>query len=190
MKNSRIVALYGIIVALIICAYTIDRLISQQFGISWAVATCIVLMSVIQLFDFKTAVFSSTMFGVVSLIYSYIFPTLTSPVFQNPLVSIVPRVMIGIVSYSVFKAMQKACADKSDFVKEYVTRGVAAASGVITNTALVLTGLAIFSNPDAFTNFIKLIVLIFFFIELFCGLFVVPIVSKTVKQRLKDRIKL
>lgn len=47
-------------------------------------------------------------FGGTSLIRALTMPTLTNFVLLNPLVSILPRVLIGIVAYYVFKIVLKA----------------------------------------------------------------------------------
>lgn len=46
-------------------------------------------------------------FGIFSLIRAITTPTIISPVFYNPLVSILPRVLIGLVSYYTFVAVKK-----------------------------------------------------------------------------------
>lgn len=47
-------------------------------------------------------------FGVTSLVRALTMPTLTNFVLLNPLVSIFPRILIGIVAYYVFKIVLKA----------------------------------------------------------------------------------
>lgn len=46
-------------------------------------------------------------FGIFSLIRAFTAPTVISPVFYNPLVSILPRVLIGITSYYAFVLFKK-----------------------------------------------------------------------------------
>lgn len=46
-------------------------------------------------------------FGIFSLIRAITTPTIISPVFYNPLVSILPRVLIGLVSYYTFIAVKR-----------------------------------------------------------------------------------
>ena len=59
-------------------------------------------------------------------------PVLLSPIFMNPIIAIIPRVLIGIVSYYVFKVM------KERFNKEKLGLILSAIAGTITNTAGVL----------------------------------------------------
>lgn len=63
-------------------------------------------------------------FGIFSMIQATMAPTLTSFVFLNPLVAILPRVLIGLTAYYTYK-MTKSAA-------------VSAAAGTLTNTIGVL----------------------------------------------------
>lgn len=71
-------------------------------------------------------------FGLFSIYQNITAPTLLSPVFMNPVVAIIPRVLIGIISYYVYKFI------KSKFNNSIAAYGFAAAAGTITNTAGVL----------------------------------------------------
>lgn len=69
-------------------------------------------------------------FGIFSIIQSITVPNVLSFAFMNPLVSVVPRVIIGITSYYVYKII---------FVKnEAIKIGAAALIGSLTNTIGVL----------------------------------------------------
>ena len=71
-------------------------------------------------------------FGMFSLIQNYTAPSsIFSPAFQNPIVSVLPRILIGITSYYAYKFT----FGKNETVKV----GVGAAVGTITNTLVVLT---------------------------------------------------
>ncbi len=71
-------------------------------------------------------------FGIFSMYLNMTQPVLLSPIFMNPIIAIIPRVLIGIVSYYVFKIM------KEKFNKEKLGLILAAIAGTITNTAGVL----------------------------------------------------
>ena len=71
-------------------------------------------------------------FGLFSMYLNMTQPVLLSPIFMNPIIAIIPRVLIGIVSYYVFKLM------KERFNKEKLGLILAAIAGTITNTAGVL----------------------------------------------------
>lgn len=189
-KNSTIVARLGIIAALVFVAYSIDKLISITFPISCAIATIIIVMSIIQFFDYKTAIFTTTVFGVVSFLYAIIVPKFYSIYFVQIQISILPRIMIGVVSYGVYILMKKITVNKSKFVKEYVTSAVAACFGVLTNTVLVITMISLAAvDGDVIALLLKTVIGVFFLIEFACALFVVPIVVNAVKSKLTKFIK-
>lgn len=71
-------------------------------------------------------------FGATSLLKALTMPTITSFAFVNPLVSVLPRMIIGIVAYYVYKLTIKFT--KNVFVSGWIT-GV---MGSLVNTAVVL----------------------------------------------------
>lgn len=70
------------------------------------------------------------MFGIFSIIQSITTPNILSFAFINPLVSVLPRILIGITSYYVYKGI---------FVKNEAFKiGIGAIIGSLTNTVGVL----------------------------------------------------
>lgn len=72
------------------------------------------------------------MFGLFSMYQNIIAPTITSFIFYNPIVALVPRVLIGLVAYYTFKAL----STKTNSIK--VSIGVSAVLATLTNTIGVL----------------------------------------------------
>ncbi|WP_368488598.1 ECF transporter S component [Clostridium sp. BJN0013] len=70
-------------------------------------------------------------FGIFSIIQSITAPTPVSFVFINPLVSVLPRILIGLVSYYLYKAI-------SSKNRRIIPMGIAAAVGSLVNTVGVL----------------------------------------------------
>jgi len=69
-------------------------------------------------------------FGIFSIIQSFTSPALLSFAFINPLVSVLPRILIGITAYYSYRA---------PFVKNEIAKtGIGAAVGSLTNTVGVL----------------------------------------------------
>lgn len=81
----------------------------------------------------KNGIFTGLFFGLISLINQFIRPGLLAQAFYNPLVSIIPRVLIGVSAYYSAHAIQKLFPK----INPVISYGVGAACGVITNTALV-----------------------------------------------------
>ncbi|SHK36234.1 ECF transporter S component [Tepidibacter formicigenes] len=72
-------------------------------------------------------------FGIFSLIQSITSPTPVSFVFWNPLVSIVPRILIGLVSYYAYSGI------KNIIKNETISVALTGAIGTLTNTIGVLS---------------------------------------------------
>lgn len=71
----------------------------------------------------------ATVAGLCSMTRAYIMPTgILFPFIQNPLVSVLPRMLIAVTVFLVFKALINTKMPKA------VTVGIAAAVGSITNT--------------------------------------------------------
>lgn len=97
-----------------------------------------------QLEGLFVGVVCSTTFGIFSLIRSFMSATVTAPFFQNPLISVVPRIIMGITAYYSFALMKKATANSGkNFVKNQLPSLVGAVVAVVTNTALVLGFMAL-----------------------------------------------
>lgn len=80
-------------------------------------------------------------FGVSSIIQALLRPNILSFAFINPLVSVLPRILIGLVSYYSYWLVLKFFSSEKEKVskwKESVSVGVSAALGTIINTAGVL----------------------------------------------------
>ena len=71
-------------------------------------------------------------FGVTSLLRALTMPTITSFALINPLVSILPRVLIGVVAYYVYKLTVKLI--KNTFISGWITGVI----GSLVNTVGVL----------------------------------------------------
>ena len=71
-------------------------------------------------------------FGLTSLWNAIAQPVLLSPLFINPLVSVLPRILIGIVAYYVYQGVYKVTK------KVYTSGFIAGIVGSLANTAGVL----------------------------------------------------
>ncbi len=83
-------------------------------------------------------------FGVQSLISAIVKPVLMSPLFLNPLVSILPRVLIPIVTYLVYRLLA-GLEKKHPNVRVLVT----ALFGSLANTVFVMGMIVLFYGGDA-----------------------------------------
>lgn len=88
----------------------------------------------------KHSLFTGLFFGIVSLVNHLIAPRALSPLFYNPAVSILPRILIGVSAYFATKGIQKI----SKKIPDIVSYAVGAVAGVITNTIGVLGMMLVF----------------------------------------------
>lgn len=83
--------------------------------------------------------------GVITFIRAFVWPTspLATIVFVNPVVSVLPRIMVGVVAGVVYQQF------KTRFNKQGVAISVAAICGSLTNTILVLGLIYLFYKGNA-----------------------------------------
>ena len=70
--------------------------------------------------------------GITSLLSALLAPNVSSPFFLRPEISILPRILIGLVTAGVFKLLAKK-------INRSWAAGIAAACGTLTNTILVVS---------------------------------------------------
>lgn len=96
----------------------------------------------------KPGIIMGTLFGVCSLIISFTKPILINPLFQNPLVSVFPRIIIGITVFFSLKltdALAQKANIKNQKVKNTIGYTVSSIIGTVTNTVLVLSMILLFN---------------------------------------------
>ena len=119
-------------------------------GVSMAFIPLIAVILAADVQGFGMGLFAGTAFGVASLINSFLHPTLMAPIFHNPLVSIVPRMIIPITAYFSFKLFKKLLGKRSDDASTYIASTVSSVVAVVTNTGLVLSMMAAFNFGKTF----------------------------------------
>ena len=118
------------------------------FLIATAVLPIIVLTVACQVEGWFTSIIMSTAFGLLSFIGSFISPSPLAPVFQNPLVSVLPRVLIGVLGLAVYKLciyitnnIENRGAKINRKVATVVSSGIGGAFTVMFNTLFVLSSM-------------------------------------------------
>lgn len=77
--------------------------------------------------------------GCISMFRAMTRPTsVLSPLFMNPLISIIPRIFIGIAAYYAYVAIKGLINAHGSKVKDAISIGVGAFIGSMTNTMLVM----------------------------------------------------
>ena len=120
--------------------------------------------------------------GLTSYFYALTLGTIEAMIFLNLMVSIVPRVLVGlIVSYTTL------ALDKVN-MKEVLKYGLVAGIGTLSNTVLVLSSIFIFASEgvlsfnQAFSTIITIIISTNGLLELFAAVIIVPAVVKAIRK--------
>ena len=85
--------------------------------------------------------FVSLIFGATSMYNAATRPTPVSFVFLDPVVAILPRLLIVLTTYYSYVGMDKLLTGKNDKTRNRISSGLAAAVGTLTNTVGVLSAI-------------------------------------------------
>ncbi|MEG1805268.1 MAG: ECF transporter S component [Clostridia bacterium] len=112
--NTRDIAVTSLFVGIVaLMAFTPLGMIPLGFFSVNLVLVPIIICS--QMTNWKSALIVSTAFGIFSLINSYVKPDgLLYFAVQNPLISVLPRMFIGLSTHFVYKALRKLFDRKKD----------------------------------------------------------------------------
>ena len=91
------------------------------------------------LFGKKTGLIIGLAWGLLSMLRAYMQPTPFNVVFLNPLISVVPRLIVGWISAVVFIFLSEKISDK-------ISYAITAAIGTFANTFFVLGGIYLFAS--------------------------------------------
>lgn len=143
--------LLGMLSAIIIIQTTIPFLGYIPMGpLSLTIIQVTVITAAIVLGTKEGAIVGG-IWGIITFIRAFVAPTsvIAPIVFTNPLVSILPRILIGVVAAYVFHRLL------SGKLNETVRMSVAGVLGSLTNTVLVLGFIYLFYG-EPYANFLKL----------------------------------
>ena len=147
MRNKTVqnIALYAMLIAIIAVMTLIPNVgYITVGGISFTTLHVIVLIFA-WTFDWKKATIAGLIFGLLCMWKAFSMPTsITDPWFQNPLVSVLPRFIYGLVAGLAFKLTDKIKNSKARLAVNLVLCAVL----TLLHTVLVLTMLFIFHQAD------------------------------------------
>ncbi|MDQ0153976.1 ECF transporter S component [Robertmurraya andreesenii] len=149
-KTFRIVIL-GMLSSIIIIQTTIPFLGYIPMGpLSLTIIQVTVIIAAIVL-GMKDGAIVGGVWGMITFIRAFVAPTspIAPLIFTNPLVSVLPRILIGVVAAYVFHRML------SGKLNETVRMSIAGVLGSLTNTILVL-GLIYLLYREPYANFLKM----------------------------------
>lgn len=146
VKKTKRIALLAILLALIV----ILSFVPLRVSAATLALTLLPVLVIALTQDFVTAVLGGLLMGVTSLVMAFTVGagTPTAPLFQNPLVSILPRIFVPVVAFGVMHGLNalalrvsKKSAPDNPAVgkgKQWLIDAVASVLAVMTNTGLVL----------------------------------------------------
>ena len=184
--SSKRIAFYGVLSALMFVFLLIETYLFTAFFGNFTPAILTLPFAVaLSLFKDKKGMFlGGTIFGCCSF---FLAICIGNPIFLNPLISILPRIFIGVVAYAVYYILSLVCANaKSDFIKEKLPLSLAGAFGILTNTVCTIFMLSLFEHA-ALTAVFTTILSINFLAEVIGAMVLSPIYANVLK-RIKDRL--
>ncbi len=159
-------------------------LINTPFGtipfgpISVTIAHLPILIATL-MFGLKEGLVIALVFGLTSMARAFYAPQgVLDPLFMNPLISVLPRLMIPITTHYTYILLGK--------LNKYIKTSAAVIVGNLTNTFFVFLAIYLFVRPtfeaamgmDAIPAIIAIVSSIAFFETLFAVLITVPIVLR------------
>lgn len=143
-KKGYSIALYAMMLALIFVAMMLDRLISLALPVSMALLTLTVTFSCcFWRNSWTNGVLACTFFGVASMVKGFIFPEII-PVSINPLVSVLPRAIMGFAAFGTYRLMLKLTQKHKTYGRQVACITVAVLVGLVVNTLLYLSAVNLY----------------------------------------------
>lgn len=175
-KNvAHTVAFIGVMTALTFALLTLETYVFVMIiPVPPAIFTIPLFIALSMFGDWRHSFIGGTIFGSCSFILSFM---LGITLFQNPLISILPRTLAGVGGFWMFKALNASFRVKQGKLA-YVTCGIAAGLTVILHTVLVFTAMEIFNVQAAW----KVIISVNFAAEFGCSIFLVPVYVFTMRR--------
>ncbi|MBQ7369783.1 MAG: hypothetical protein IJW58_02265 [Clostridia bacterium] len=126
--------------------------------------------------DWKRSFIGGTVFGVCSFALSFI---VGYTVFFNPLISVLPRTIAGVLGYFILHGATVLTKGK----QKDLTRAISAGITVVLHTVLVLGAMEIFSPGGAFFDTVWQTILgVNFIFEFICAIILVPVFVRVMKK--------
>lgn len=147
VNNSKTYQLtkYAVMTATIFVAMLLDRAISIGLPISTAACVLLVTFSFCYLDNtWLNGVLTCTLFGVVSFIKEFIFPSSVAafPVYVWPLITVLPRAAMGAVAFVSYRLMLLCTRRiKKEYARQTLCITVSTLFGNLANTVLFLLAL-------------------------------------------------
>lgn len=144
------------------------------------------------LFGLRTGAIVGTIWGLLSMLRAFLQPTPFNIIFLNPLISVVPRMLVGLISALAFKFLKDKFSKRLSYA---ITAGI----GSLTNTVLVLSAIYFFASEvyanalgiseTALLGALGTIVVTNGLIEVVASIIILPLIAISLEKVLKRRGK-
>lgn len=179
--NSKAVAFFGVSAALVFVVLLVESYVFTLFlpTAPPAVLTLPLAFSLSMFGKKKTALFGGTALGVCSFIVALM---LANPIFINPLISVLPRMICGVLSSAAYSLMLKALSGKR--FASSLSASVGGAIGVLFNTILVIFMMYVF-DAGALGAIFTTIMSVNFLCEIISAIVLSPIIVSVIDKNVK-----
>lgn len=182
-SKSKTVATLATLAALIFVAMTLDRALTPYLPLSAAFLTLTVTFTfALMKPSLWSGLAAGLIFGVSSCLTAIMFGK--SSVI-NPLISVLPRFLLGFVIFGVYKAMRFFTKGMKPAAGEALSIGTASALTAASNTVLFLSAMYLFGEGNTIADLFAVTVLVNALPELIISAVLVPIVTLAVRKGLR-----
>ena len=185
-RTAKEVVWYATVCALIFVARILDHMVTGGFlHINAAIVTLTVAyVCILVRPTFINALATGAAFGLMSLITSVIYPGVFTQYFVNPLVSVLPRIAVGVAMWGVYRLIRMLGK-----WAEIPAMVISCAVGSCVNTFCVMTMIFFFmraTNDVTYSYVFGLVTLSNFLFELILPSVITPAVAFGVRRGLKS----
>lgn len=183
VDKAHFVAFVGVMFALIFVLFLLEGTLLSGVGMTACILSLPVAISLSIYDDWKKSFIGGTLLGLCSSIFCLMFAAFMF--YANPLISVLPRCFIGITAYWTYFGLSALFKKvKNRYVREMLPAAIAGVVGSVTNTALYLLAVNIWTGngAGAFTQILTVAVSVYFPIELVACFILVPIYVNVLKK--------
>ena len=180
-SSAKKIAFFGVVSALMFVFLLVETyLFTAVMGNFTPAILTLPFAVALSLFSDKKGLFiGGTIFGCCSFFLAVI---IANPIFLNPLISILPRIFIGVIAYFVCSLVKLIFKNsKSAFVTDILPYSIAGAFGILTNTVLTILMMWVF-GANSLAAVMSVIISFNFLAEVIGAIILVPVYSKLLKK--------
>ena len=176
MKNPAVekIAIYGIIIALIAVMTFVPQVGYVTIGLNSISITTIHIVVILfaWMFGWKKGFVAGLAFGFFSMLKAIVMPvTVSDPAFQNPLISVLPRVLFGVIAGLTFDLLRFIRRPSTRFWLDVLMVPVL----TILHTVLVLVMYFSINNVSDYTKILGVIISLNGLLEIGAATVLVPL---------------